>query len=294
MRASGKETEMRWLAALLAVGAALVGAAFVAPTAHAAGLVCPRDGEPFAGSTITGGVEVSGGRCRLDNVTVYGGIIVDPTPESAGFNDNFARVGFESTVYGGISVGHGSRLGVGIVYATGEVNTGTRIYGGITANEAFGLDIEFATVRGGVTLNGLEDFSFLCGSPEDGCYQNTSMCGDNIVGDVHISTPPGADQNFLGDPGEQFWTNANCDANTINGSVFLTNSNFINPFDGEASEIEGDLVTGSVHIDHSTGEVYGNTIGGSLLCTNGSVIQPPAEGDPSGSTNTVRGANTCF
>jgi hypothetical protein len=274
--------------------AVAVAVAMFAPSASAARLVCPRDGVPAAGSTVTGGIEVNGGACRLDNITVYGGITVDPTPESAGFDVNFARVGFASTVNGGIRVDHGSLLGVDIVYATGEVNASSTINGGITANDAFGLDIEFATVTGGVTLNGTEDYSFLCGSPEDGCFQTTTICGDNIFGNVSISTPPGADQNFLGDPGEQFFANANCDANTIHGSVFLTNSNFLNPFDGESNEIEGNTVTGSVHVDHSTAEVYGNTVGGSLLCTNGSVIQPPAPDDPSGSTNNVNGANTCF
>jgi len=285
----------------LAVSASLAGivaavamiVAVLAPSASAARMVCPHDGEPAAGSTIMGGVEVNGGRCRLDNVTVYGGITVDPTPESA-VDANFARLGFGSTVYGGVRVGHGGLLAVDVVYATGEVNASSTINGGITANEALGLDIEFATVTGGVTLDGTEDFSFLCGSPEDGCFQNTSMCGDNVFGNVTISTPPGADQNFLGDPGEQFFANADCDANTIHGSVFLTNSNFLNPFDGESNEIEGNTVTGSVHVDGSTAEVYGNTVGGSLLCTNGSVIQPPAPGDPSGSTNDVNGANTCF
>jgi hypothetical protein len=31
-----------------------------------------------------------------------------------------------------------------------------------------------------------------------------------------------------------------------------------------------------------------------LLCTNGSVIRPAPAGDPSGTTNTVTGTNTCF
>src|SRR5262249_37304987 len=80
------------------MAAVAVMAAILAPSASAARMVCPRDGEPAAGSTIMGGVEVNGGRCRLDNVTVYGGITVDPTPESA-VDANFARLGFGSTVY---------------------------------------------------------------------------------------------------------------------------------------------------------------------------------------------------
>jgi len=38
-------------------------------------------------------------------------------------------------------------------------------------------------------------------------------------------------------------------------------------------------------------ELGGNTIGGSLLCTNGTVIHPPPSGDTVG--NTVRGRDTC-
>ena len=74
----------------------------------------------------------------------------------------------------------------------------------------------------------------------------------------------------------------------------MTDSNFARPTDGEPSEIEGNTVTGSVNLDHSTAEVYGNTVGASLLCTNGSVIHPAPPDDPSGTTNTVTGANTCF
>jgi hypothetical protein len=74
----------------------------------------------------------------------------------------------------------------------------------------------------------------------------------------------------------------------------MTDSNFARPTDGEPSEIEGNTVTGSVNLDHSTAEVYGNTVGASLLCTNGSVIHPAPPDDPSGTTNTVTGANGCF
>jgi len=70
----------------------------------------------------------------------------------------------------------------------------------------------------------------------------------------------------------------------------MKNSNFVR-FDGEPSEIEGNTVTGSVYIDHSTAEVNGNRIGGSLVCTNGSVIHGPPAPDVAG--NTVRGQDTC-
>jgi hypothetical protein len=101
-------------------------------------------------------------------------------------------------------------------------------------------------------------------------------------------------QIFVGDPIDFAFPNDDCAGNTIHGSVFFNDSNFVRPFDGEGLELEGNSVTGSVHVDHSTGEVYGNTIGGSLLCTNGTVIHPAPPGDPSGTTNNVRGANTCF
>jgi hypothetical protein len=230
----------------------------------------------------------------LDNVTVYGGIRIDPSPDSAGDNYNFARVGFDSTIYGGVRVGAGSWLGVGIVYATGEVNKSSTVNGGIVADHPLGIDVEFATVRGGVSVNGFKDPSFLCGTPDEGCFGTPTLCGDEIFGNVDVSTGASPNNYYIGDPEEQFFANAACDSNTIRGAVYLRNSNFLNPFEGEGSEIEGDTVAGSVHVDHSTAEVYSNTIGGSLLCTNGSVMQAPLPGDPSSDPNTVSGVNTCF
>jgi hypothetical protein len=39
--------------------------------------------------------------------------------------------------------------------------------------------------------------------------------------------------------------------------------------------------------------VWANTLGGSLFCTNGTVIQPPLPGDPSSANTIVGEANTC-
>jgi hypothetical protein len=87
-----------------------------------------------------------------------------------------------------------------------------------------------------------------------------------------------------------------CSGNTIHGSFSLSNSTVVCAVSlcgqPETNEFEGNTVTGSVSVNASTAEVYGNTIGGSLLCTNGTQIFPPLGLDPTG--NAVRGANTCF
>jgi hypothetical protein len=44
-------------------------------------------------------------------------------------------------------------------------------------------------------------------------------------------------------------------------------------------------------VDNRVAEVNGNTVGGSLLCTNGTVIHPLAPYDVQG--NTVRGRDAC-
>ena len=148
-----------------------------------------------------------------------------------------------------------------------------------------------AMIEGGVTINGSKDMSSACGpgaTPAD-CWGAYIFCGLTIDGNV-AETDVNFAQAFNGDPEEQFFNNSDCPGNTIHGSVTLKDSNFIR-FDGEPSEIEGNTVTGSVHVDHSTAEVNENTIGGSLLCTNGSVIHPPPAPDIAG--NTVRGKDTC-
>jgi hypothetical protein len=280
----------RWLAAgvMLAAAAVLAGA-FASSTHAAAKAKCPSGGIPAPGSTVMGGLEVDN-ICVLTDVTIYGGVTVDPVPvELTTVPLLELRSG---RVSGGIVV-NGGLLGLGINGDTGELtNQPVTIDGGITLNRPFNYLFAGATIRGGITMNGGYDYSPIC----DGdafCFTGDPMCGNNIFGDVTMRDD-NTEQVFIGDPGEQFFANADCAGNTIHGSVFMKDTNFVRQFDGEPSEIEGNTVTGSVHVDHSTAEVYGNTVGGSLLCSNGSIIHPPPPDDPSGNTNTVNGANTCF
>jgi hypothetical protein len=280
----------------LAVGGATVAVAgmvaIFAPSASAAAapkMKCPSGGIPAPGSTVMGGLEVDD-VCNLSAVTVYGGVTVDPLPPDF---STFPAFGLTSgRVSGGIVVNGGS-VGLGWDPATGELtNQPVTIEGKITLNQPFIAILAGTTDRGGITTNGGYDVSQICDG-EPGCFTQPQICGNNIFGDVTIRDVNNA-QVFLGDPGEQFFANADCAGNTIHGSVFMKDTNFARQFDGEPGEIEGDTVTGSVHVDHSTAEVYGNTIGGSLLCTNASLIHPAPPGDPSGTTNTVNGTNTCF
>src|SRR5262245_40163036 len=89
-------------------------AAPVASSATAvAGAKCPSGGTPTPGSTITGGLEVDG-VCTLTNVTISGGITVDPTPlaQLSLFIRNLAVLN-GATVNGEIVVESGSALVAG-------------------------------------------------------------------------------------------------------------------------------------------------------------------------------------
>jgi len=56
-------------------------------------------------------------------------------------------------------------------------------------------------------------------------------------------------------------------------------------------EVESNIIGASVLLSGSVLELNGNTINGSLRCSNGIIIVPGEPGDPQG--NTVRGSNTC-
>jgi hypothetical protein len=284
---------------LLIVLIGLVGAAaLLTPTAGAASRTCPADGTPSPGSTIRGGLEVGGGvdgYCELRDVTVYGGIHVDATPESFQSQGHWNTVNLiGSRVSGGVTVGDGSEVDTSIELSDFSIATvPSSIDGGLTLDHARFATVANATIRGGLSVQSNTDNTFLCavlGVPPDFCFSNFAFCHLTIDGNVSEAGINGA-QAFLGDPEEQFFANSHCTGNMIHGSVRMTDSNFTRPADGEPSEIEGETVTGSVILDHSTLELGGNTIGGSLLCTNGTVIHPPAPGDVVG--NTVRGQDTC-
>ena len=230
---------------------------------------CPSERNPPPGSIVTGGLLVDD-LCTLTNVTIKGGVTVTrdaSTTDTPLFELRSGRV------TGGITVNRGI-LNLGYNRFTNELTHGP------------------VTINGGITMNGGFDWPSQCdGDPS--CFSTPGICGSQISGNVTIRDD-NTEMVFIADPGEPAFANGECEANTIHGSVFLTNSNFVNKINFEPTEIEGNTVTGSINLDHSTAEVYGNTVGGSLLCTNGSVIHPAPAGDPSGTTNTVTGTNTCF
>jgi hypothetical protein len=270
--------------------------------AIAATTTCPAGGTPPPGSTINGGLHVAGGFdgfCELKNVTVNGGITIDPTPDSmlsTGHWHGLDLIG--STVAGGVVVGDGSEIDANIDFGVNFSDFSvapqhSTINGGVTFKDGGFAELVNTTVNGGLTITGNADYSVLCaalGVPAAFCSGGFAFCGNTINGNVSEKGVDGA-QVFLGDPNEQFFANSDCRPNTIRGSLTLTDGTFQRTFDHEPSEIEGETITGSVILDNSVAEVNENTIGGSLLCKNGSVIHPPAAPDVAG--NTVRGQDTC-
>jgi hypothetical protein len=273
------------LAALLSLPALAAVFAILVPSASASSTAtCPSGGTPAPGSTVTGGLEVDG-QCFLTGVTVDGGITIDSSAKYFGLVLN------SSTVHGGI-ISNGGELDAGIDFVNGGFTQNT-ISGGVTLNDPADIDMVNVTVRGGLHVN--TGFP-ACG---DQCISVPNFCGNTIYGEVSFNDLSLGAVHF-GDPEPDELCGANgLGPNVIHGSLSLTNSNYIigPPFippdqPVESNEIEGNIVTGSVHVNGSTTEVYGNSVGGSLLCSNGSVIFPPLGLDPPG--NNVGGANTCF
>jgi len=265
--------------ALLAGGHATSASATTTPP-------CPTGGTPPPGSVIRGGLEVDGFQCNLTGVTVYGGIKVDGTDATGTGELPIGYLSIDgSTVYGGITVnGGGIDVGADGFDSFNRTFNPTTINGGMHLSHASFFTTADATIRGGVTMDGVRsDFPVI-----------SDMCATEVFGDVAVRNLDNIIRVFIADPGEPVYNNgAFCDANTIHGSVSLINSTRVNPQSHEGSEIEGNTVTGSIHVDHSVAEVWSNIVGGSLLCTNGTVIQPPLPDDPSQANNTVNGLNTC-
>jgi hypothetical protein len=271
--------------------AVLAIAAGAAQAPAALGTKCPSGGTPPPGSVIKGGLEVDGFQCNLTGVTVYGGITIDGSDATGTGEFPIGYLSINgSTVYGGIVVnGGGIDVGVDNFDSFARTFKPTTINGGLRLNHAVFFTTADARVHGGVTMDGVRDPGTV-----GGLAVFSQMCASEIFGDVTVRNLDNVIRVFLGDPGEPFYgNNAFCDGNTVHGSVSLVNSTRVNPETHEGSEIEGNTVTGSVHVDHSVAEVWSNIIGGSLLCTNGTVIQPPLPDDPSQANNVVNGANTC-
>jgi hypothetical protein len=114
------------------------------------------------------------------------------------------------------------------------------------------IDLYNATVTGGVTIiSNAPGFSpFVGGSTIHGSLTVTG-----------VNASPGF-PSTVGDPGEpsQGGPVADCPANTIDSSVYLTNDQFF--------ELEANTIGGSVVIKSSTVDIRGNDIGGSVHCTD--------------------------
>jgi hypothetical protein len=193
-----------------------------------------------------------------------------------------------TTVNGQIIVQAGSGLTAGIDLDTFSLtHDPSTIDGRVTFDEG-GFFLADATLRSGIAKRGAFNWHSVCGD-DPFCFGVDVLCHSDVRGNLAI-TDVSTEQVYIGDPGEQGFANGDCAGNTIHGSISMDDTNFVR-FDGETSEIEGNAVTGSVHLDHTTAEVNENTIGGSLLCTQGTVIHPPAPYDIPG--NTVPGQDTC-
>ncbi len=240
--------------AVVVFAAAIIGVLTPGAVAGNGQTKCGSVPAPAAGSTVKGGLEVDG-TCTLINVTVNGGITVDVT----------GHLSFQGgSVNGGITV-NGGELDVNATTNGSGAPTGTTatINGGINFNAGTGLpfadaDIRTATINGGIDFTGALPFS----AP--------AFCGNDISGAVNFHDISSPYQITFGDP------RLGCQANTIHGSLFLTNVTF-------QPEVEGNTITGSVFVNATSTELAGNTIGGNVNCSNGAVILPNEAGD--GPTN---------
>ena len=207
--------------------------------------------------TVNGGVTVlEGGHLQLTNSTVNGGIIALPCGE---LDVNATTLG------AGVPTGTTSTINGGIDIAAGAVCT--------TPGAFSNADIYTAQIDGGISITGVYAVGAL-----------PFVCGNTIKGSIHVNdltvTPIGLFEGAIGDPNSPFQS---CPGNTITGSLHMSHSSVL--------AVESNTFGGSVLLSASTLELNGNTINGSLRCSDGTVILPPDPGDPTG--NTVKGTNTC-
>ncbi len=282
-----------WVAVASAIAIILLGAAPHAAFAGAASAStkCPSSATPPPGATVQHGLEVDGW-CPLTDVTVNGGITVDPTPlaQLICCSQNVALLN-GATVTGDVIVRSASGFVTGIDPNTFNLTHDRSTIDGRITFDSGGFLLADATVKGGIAKNGAFDWSQVCGH-DPGCFGTDELCGSEVFGNVAV-TDTNTEEVFIGDPVDAGFPNGDCSGNTFHGSVTLTNTNFVSA-DNEPAEVEGNVIAGSVRLDQSSSEVYGNTIAGSLLCIDGSVLFPAPPGDPSGTTNSISGQDTCL
>jgi len=235
---------------------------------------CPSGGTPPSGSTVNGGLDVDG-TCIVDSVTVNGGISVE-----AGGHLQLTN----GTVNGGILTLPCGELDINATTGGAGVptNTTSTINGGIdiaasavcTTPGAFSdVDIFNAQIDGGITMTGAFPVNFF-----------PFICGNTVKGSVNLDsvtvTQLGLFEGAIGDPDNIL---RSCPGNTITGTFHMTKSSVF--------AVESNTIGGSALLSGSTLELNGNTINGSLRCSDGTLILPGEPGDPTG--NTVHGKNTC-
>jgi hypothetical protein len=211
------------------------------------------------------------GVCLADNVTVNGGITVEEGGHLQ-LTSSTVNGGIITLACGELDI-NATTLGAGV-----PTNTTSTINGGIditasavcTTPGAFSdVDIWTAQIEGGISITG----SFLVNS-------TPFICGDKITGSVHVDNVTGTPEFTIGDPNSP---NFGCPGNTITGSLHMTKSSVF--------AVESNTIGGSVLLSADTLELNGNTINGSLMCSDGTVILPGEPGDATG--NTVHGKNMC-
>lgn len=235
--------------------------------------VCPSGGTPPANSTVNGGLEVDG-TCVIDNVTVNGGITVEK-------GGHLQLVG--GTVNGGIEVLPCGEIDINATTNGAGAPTGTNaaIHGDIDIeadnvcpSEAFSdVDIFTAKIDGGISITGTFPNDFF-----------PYICGNEIKGSIHVVnvnvTQIGQFEGAIGDPDGAL---RSCPGNKISGSLHMRNS--------AVFAVESNTIGGSVLLSASRLELNGNTIHGSLRCSNVTTILPRDGSDPL--SNTVHGKDTC-
>lgn len=261
---------MRWAGACVAVATLSTVFAVAAPSALAAPTACPSGGTPPPGSTVHGGLAVDG-TCIANDVTVDGGIVVEST--------GALELSDQSTANGGITVNPGGELDVNATTNGAGVPTGTHstVNGPIVLNDPVDADIWTASINGGISMTGTFPLH------PNNTLDSPTICANHVNGDVSFTNVTTYGQYYFGEPTDDTELGELCPGNSVNGSLLVSNA--------KTGEIEGNSFTGSATLDSSVLDFSGNTVGGSLSCTGGTLLLPPEATDPTG--NAVGGSNGC-
>ena len=176
----------RMLRALLIVPLLAAGIALGAPRPAAAAALCDTGPVTVIGATIKDNVVVKSGKmCNLEDVTIQGGVTVEP-------GGAFSAI--ESEIRGSVS---GTDVNSFLIY-------GGVVRGGVTvAGASLYLSIKFAEVRGSVALSEAATFSGINGSSVRGSVtmnDNPEIhVGGNTIGG-HLACANNDSATNYGDP----------------------------------------------------------------------------------------------